>query len=123
MDHIDNIQIELPALSPAELSARGARRGESSAVVASRVAAAREVQPRRQGKTNRELDGREVDDVCRPTPDAEAILRAAGERFGWSARAHYRGLKVVRTIVDLAGADVPSVVSEAVQYRRALSVA
>jgi magnesium chelatase family protein len=121
MDRID-IQIELPALSPAELSARGSRRGESSAVVAARVAVARDVQIRRQGKTNRELDGREADDVCRPEPDGEALLRAAGERFGWSARAYYRVLKVVRTIADLAGVDTPdgSHVAEAVQYRRAL---
>lgn len=124
MDRID-IQIELPALSPAELSARAAKRGESSAAVAARVAAARDVQLRRQGKTNRELDGREADDVCRPDAAGEALLRSAGERFGWSARAYYRVLKVVRTIADLAGADTPTAahVAEAVQYRRALSIA
>ncbi|SAK84034.1 YifB family Mg chelatase-like AAA ATPase [Caballeronia ptereochthonis] len=121
VDRID-IQIELPALTPAELSARGAERGESSAVVAARVAAARDIQTQRQGKTNRELDGREADDVCRPDSAGEALLRAAGERFGWSARAYYRVLKVVRTIADLAGAETPQVshVAEAVQYRRAL---
>jgi magnesium chelatase family protein len=124
MDRID-IQIELPALSPAELSARSGQRGESSVTVAARVAAAREVQLRRQGKTNRELDGREADDVCRLDADGEAMLRTAGERFGWSARGHYRVLKVVRTIADLAGVDAPSAahVAEAVQYRRALSFA
>ncbi|BAN21939.1 YifB family Mg chelatase-like AAA ATPase [Caballeronia insecticola] len=124
MDRID-IQIELPALTPAELSARGAERGESSAVVAARVAAARDIQTQRQGKTNRELDGREADDVCRPDSAGEALLRAAGERFGWSARAYYRVLKVVRTIADLADAKTPDVahVAEAVQYRRMLSLA
>ncbi|WP_244814558.1 YifB family Mg chelatase-like AAA ATPase [Caballeronia sp. Lep1P3] len=124
MDRID-IQIELPALSPAELSARSAKRGESSADVAARVSAARDVQLRRQGKTNRELDGREADDVCRLDAAGEALLRSAGERFGWSARAHYRVLKVVRTIADLAGADAPTAahVAEGVQYRRALSIA
>jgi magnesium chelatase family protein len=52
-------------------------------------------------------------------------LREAGERFGWSARAYYRVLKVTRTIADLAGAEIPGAahVAEAVQYRRALSVA
>ncbi|KND56060.1 MG(2+) CHELATASE FAMILY PROTEIN / ComM-related protein [Candidatus Paraburkholderia kirkii] len=121
MDRID-IQIELPALTPAELSARGVERGESSAVVATRVAAARDIQTQRQGKTNRELDGRQADDVCRPDSAGEALLRAAGERFGWSARAYYRVLKIVRTIADLAGADTPqaSHVAEAVQYRQAL---
>jgi len=124
MDRID-IQIELPALSPAELSARVVERGESSASVAARVAAARNIQMQRQGKINRDLDGREADEVCRPDSAGEALLRAAGERFGWSARAYYRVLKVVRTIADLARADTPdaSHVAEAVQYRRLLSVA
>ncbi|WP_277189381.1 YifB family Mg chelatase-like AAA ATPase [Caballeronia sp. BR00000012568055] len=124
MDRID-MQIELPALSPAELSARDAPRGESSAMVAERVAVARDIQLRRQGKTNRELDGREADDVCSLDSHGEAFLRAAGERFGWSARAHYRVLKVIRTIADLAGTDAPSAahVAEGIQYRRALSIA
>lgn len=120
LDRID-IQIEIPALSPAELSARSTASGESSAPIAQRVEAARERQLQRQGKTNRELSGREVDAVCRPDNDGERLLREAGERFGWSARAYYRVLKVARTIADLAGQDVPNAaqVSEAVQYRRA----
>ncbi len=52
LDRID-IQIELPALSPAELSGRSASIGETSAVVARRVADARDRQLERQGKTNR----------------------------------------------------------------------
>jgi magnesium chelatase family protein len=124
LDRID-IQIELPALTPSELSARSGTREESSASVARRVAAARERQLERQGKTNRELDGREADSVCRLDPAGETLLREAGERFGWSARAHYRVLKVTRTIADLDAADTASAahVAEAVQYRRALAVA
>jgi magnesium chelatase family protein len=119
LDRID-IQIEIPALAPAELSARPAAACEASAPIARRVAVARERQLARQRKTNRELSGREVDEVCRPDPAGEALLREAGERFGWSARAHYRVLKVVRSIADLAGNDTPSAaqVAEAVQYRR-----
>jgi len=120
LDRID-IQLEIPALTPAELAARTAAAGESSATIAARVSAARERQRIRQGKTNRELGGREVDDVCRPDAAGEALLREAGERFGWSARAHYRVLKVARTIADLAGAAMPSAaqIAEAIQYRRA----
>ncbi|MDP9156493.1 MAG: YifB family Mg chelatase-like AAA ATPase [Pseudomonadota bacterium] len=119
LDRID-IQIELPALSPAELSARSGSLGETSAVVARRVADARERQLQRQGKTNRELDGREVDAVCRPDAAGEALLREAGERFGWSARAYYRVLKVARSIADLAAANSPTAghLAEAIQYRR-----
>jgi magnesium chelatase family protein len=123
LDRID-IQIEIPALTPAELSTRSSAIGESSAVTAARVSAARERQLARQGKTNRELSGREVDEVCRPDAAGEALLREAGDRFGWSARAYYRVLKVARSIADLAGADAPngSQIAEAVQYRRAFAV-
>ncbi len=124
LDRID-IQIELPALSPAELSGRSASIGETSAIVARRVADARDRQLERQGKTNRELDGREVDAVCQLDATGEALLREAGERFGWSARAYYRVLKVARTIADLAAADSPTAahLAEAIQYRRAFTTA
>ncbi|WP_321923135.1 YifB family Mg chelatase-like AAA ATPase [Paraburkholderia guartelaensis] len=119
LDRID-IQIEIPALPPAELAARASTNAEPSAAIAERVQAARERQLARQGKTNRELSGRETDAVCLPDAAGEALLREAGERFGWSARAHYRVLKVARTIADLAGATMPEAahVAEAVQYRR-----
>ena len=122
LDRID-IQIELPALPPAELANRAAASGEASEVVAARVEAARERQLQRQGKTNRELSGRETDEFCRTDAAGEALLREAGERFGWSARAHYRVLKVARTIADLAGAPMPDSahLAEAIQYRRALA--
>jgi magnesium chelatase family protein len=123
LDRID-IQIELPALTPAELSARSSNTNEPSASIAARVSEARTRQLARQGKTNRELSGREVDEVCRPDAAGEALLREAGDRFGWSARAYYRVLKVARTIADLAGAHAPSgaQIAEAVQYRRAFTV-
>ena len=119
LDRID-IQIEIPALPPAELAARASASAESSAAIAERVLAARKRQLARQGKTNRELTGRETDAVCRPDAAGETLLREAGERFGWSARAHYRVLKVARTIADLAGMPMPEAahVAEAVQYRR-----
>lgn len=119
VDRID-IQIELPALTPAELSARAAEKSEPSAVVAARVAAARARQLARQGKTNRELTGREADDVCHLDAASEVLLREASERFRWSARAYYRVLKVARSIADLAGDAMPHAgqIAEAIQYRR-----
>lgn len=123
VDRID-IQIELPALSAAELSARAGASGEPTAAIARRVVAARDRQRARQGKTNRELAGREVDEVCRPDAGGELLLREASERFGWSARAYYRVLKVARTIADLAGDAMPNSahVAEAIQYRRVASL-
>ncbi|RQS17018.1 YifB family Mg chelatase-like AAA ATPase [Burkholderia sp. Bp8998] len=122
LDRID-IQIDLPALSPAELASRAKAPGEPSAAVAARVAQARALQLGRQGKTNHMLSGRETDDLCRPTDDGERLLREAGERFGWSARAYFRVLKVARTIADLAGDPLPTAaqIAEAIRYRRALT--
>jgi len=122
LDRID-IQIDLPALSPAELASRATAPGEPSAAVAARVAQARALQFDRQGKTNHMLSGRETDDLCRPTDDGERLLREAGERFGWSARAYFRVLKVARTIADLAGDPLPTAaqIAEAIRYRRALT--
>ena len=123
VDRID-IQIELPALTPAELSARAAESGEASTAVAARVALARKRQLDRQGKSNRELTGREVDDVCRLDSAGESLLREASERFGWSARAYYRVLRVARSIADLAGDVMPHAgqLAEAIQYRRVLPI-
>ncbi len=61
--------------------------------------------------------------MCRPDNAGEMLLREASERFGWSARAYYRVLKVSRSIADLADAETPDVrhVAEAVQYRRVFS--
>ncbi|CAB3763010.1 magnesium chelatase [Burkholderia sp. MSh2] len=122
VDRID-IQIDLPALSPAELATRTSAPGEPSAAVAARVAQARALQLGRQGKTNHMLSGRETDDLCRPTDEGERLLREAGERFGWSARAYYRVLKVARTIADLAGDPWPTAaqIAEAIRYRRVLT--
>lgn len=122
LDRID-IQIEIPALPPAELAARANTPAEPSASIAARVEAARERQLARQGKTNRELSGRDTDEVCRPDTAGESLMREAGERFGWSARAYYRVLKVSRTIADLAGAPMPTAahIAEAIQYRRAFA--
>ncbi len=123
VDRID-IQIELPALTPAELSARAAESGEPSKAVAERVERARERQIGRQGKCNRELTGREADEVCRLDCAGESLLREASERFGWSARAYYRVLKVARSIADLGGDDMPHAgqIAEAIQYRRVLPI-
>jgi magnesium chelatase family protein len=71
---------------------------------------------------NCELSGREIDRHCPLDNDAQALLRGAMEKLGWSARAYFRVLKVARTIADLGGAEVLDArhVAEAIQYRRVL---
>jgi len=122
LDRID-IQIETPAVPPAELSR--APRGETSAAVAARVAAARAVQARRyEGhgvRLNAEADGDAL--AAFSTPDAEgaALLERAAEKLRLTARGYHRALRLARTIADLDGAETVGRphVAEAVGYRRA----
>jgi magnesium chelatase family protein len=117
LDRID-LQIEVPAL-PAE-ALQNAPDGESSAFVRARVCAARSRQQVRQGQPNARLTIRDVDRHCQLDAGGAALLRQALARFGLSARAYHRVLRVARSIADLA--DSVSItsphVAEAVQYRR-----
>ena len=119
LDRID-LQIQVAALPHADLLKQAD--GESSAKILARVEAAFERQQQRQGKTNNLLCTSEIDALCRPDAAADTILKAAMNKFDWSARAYHRVLKVARTIADLAAADTITShhVAEAIQYRRAL---
>jgi magnesium chelatase family protein len=117
VDRID-IQIEVPALREEELTSAG--RGESSARVRDRVAAARAIQAERQGKVNGQLAPREVEKFCPAESEAVALLKLAIARLSLSARAYHRVLKLARTIADLSGAATigANQMAEAIQYRR-----
>ena len=119
LDRID-LQIEVPAVSPAELMAQAD--GEPSAVVAERVAAARARQMQRQGEANALLDAARIDELANADDAARRFLQSAAERLGWSGRRLHRSLKVARTIADLAGAEriVVAHVAEALQLQRGL---
>jgi len=117
LDRID-LQIEVPDVPQEELA--GAAKGEASAAVRARVAAARARQLERQGRSNSALAARDMDRHCAPDARGATLLKQAIARLGLSARAYHRVLKVARTVADLAG--VPRVaadhVAEAIQYRR-----
>ncbi len=117
LDRID-LQIEVPAVPHEALGHKV--QGESSTRIRGRVAAARARQVARQGKPNVALSSREVDRYCAPDVPAATVLKQAIARFGLSARAYHRVLKVARTIADLAGQrDLSAAhVAEAIQYRR-----
>ena len=121
LDRID-IHIEVPALSYDELKSK--REGEPSEKIRGRVLAARERQAARfTGERgvyfNAHMTARHIKRHCAVDEASDALLRAAIERFGLSARAYSRVLKVARTIADLEASDNIQAhhISEAIQYR------
>jgi magnesium chelatase family protein len=117
IDRID-MHVELGAVPTGELLS-DAPPPESSSEVGRRVAAAQEVQRRRQGKLNVRLSPAEIGERCSVSREGRALMGAAIARLGLSARAYHRVLKLARTCADLAGEpQIRSVdISEAVRLR------
>ncbi len=125
LDRID-LYIDVPAVSPADLSLPPS--AESSAAVAQRVKAARAGQVARYSaaadqrgiRTNAEADGALLDEVATPEPAGRALLTRAAERLRLSARGYHRVLRVARTLADLEGSPIVARrhVAEALSYRR-----
>jgi len=120
MDRID-IHLEVPSVPYRELSA--VTDGSSSEEILGRVMEAREIQAGRFTEAdilcNADMNSRQVKRFCRIDSESGTLLERAMERFGLSARAHARILKIARTIADLAGSSKIKAlhVAEAIQYR------
>ena len=120
LDRID-LQIDTPAVTPADLALPPAKEG--SAEVAHRVAAARARQAERYRgagvRLNSEADGELLDAAAALENDARALLTQAAEAMRLTARGYRRVLRVARTIADLAGEERvrPPHVAEAAGYR------
>ena len=120
LDRID-IHVDVPAVAYRELTR--ADGSESSMIIKARVDAARRIQKSRyEGLpiwANSQMNSRLLRRYCRIGSEASALLEAAIDRLGLSARAHNRILKISRTIADLEKEQEILVghISEAVQYR------
>lgn len=123
LDRID-IRIDVPAVSAADLI-RPAK-AEPSAVVAKRVARAREIQRQRYlslGQPDIVCNARAsnmlIEEIAEPDAAGLQLLRDAAEKLRFSARGYHRILKVARTLADLEGS--PKVgrihLAEAISYR------
>ena len=122
LDRMD-IQIELPSLSYDEISAP-AGGAEHSDVIRERVTRARAFARARMGEEsgiycNAQLDAAGIHRYCEMDESASALLKAAYERMGLSARGYDRILRVARTIADLDESERIGAnhIAEAIQLR------
>lgn len=119
LDRID-MHLEVPRVA-LDVLRNGAKEGEeSSQMIRERVIAARQIAYRRQGKTNSELNAKEVKAFCGLTEAGHSLLEQALEKFGLSHRAYHRILKLARSIADLADSQNIEIthLSEAISYRK-----
>ena len=120
MDRID-IHIEVPAVKYRDLANRHA--GESSRDIKKRVDAARKIQLNRfKGMkiySNAQMTNRHIKKFCQIDEASQKLLEMAIDKFGLSARAYTRILKVARTIADIEGKEniETAHLSESIQYR------
>jgi magnesium chelatase family protein len=121
LDRID-LHVEVPAVNPADMSLPPPK--ENSAIVAARVAAAREVQRDRyrdsQIRCNAQAEGEILTRFSTPDAKGQALLTEAAERLRLSARGYTRMVRVARTLADLDGSEAVGRihVAEALSYRR-----
>ena len=120
LDRID-VQVGVPAVAPEAMAALPD--GEPSAVIAHRVAVARERALQRQGCANAALSGDLLDRHCALDAATSKFLQTASARLGWSARSFHRVLRIARSVADLAGSEAIGLphVAEAIQCRRMLA--
>ena len=120
MDRID-IHIEVPAVKYRDLASR--EPGESSREIKKRIDSARKTQLNRfkglKIYCNAQMTNRHIKKFCQIDEASQKLLELAIDKFGLSARAYARVLKVARTIADLEGQESiqPTHLSEAIQYR------
>ena len=120
MDRID-MHVEVPAVSYADLAALPP--AEKSADIHQRVVRARQRQSGRFSRArifcNAQMSGRDIRSHCRLNAQTNAMLETAVDKFGLSARAYIRILKMARTIADLdQEQDIGEMhLFEAIQYR------
>lgn len=117
LDRMD-MSLALPAVTPADLA--GPRDGETSAVVAARVAKARAAQQDRAGVHNAALPDSDLERFATPDREGAQLLERACEAMALSARAFMRIRRVARTLADLDGLDAVKRrhIAEAVSLRR-----
>ena len=121
LDRMD-LHIEVPVVPFNQLSQM--QQGESSAVIRTRVIAARKRQEERYKDykgihCNAQMTERIIHQFAEPDEQSLNMLRMAMEKLHLSARAYNRILKVARTIADIEGTEQIQLqhIAEAIGYR------
>lgn len=129
MDRID-VQLWVSMVDAKKLVNK--KKAESSAAVAARVMKARDIQLKRFAEENARaesqeqmvfcnsaMNSRQIEKYCPLSAECRNLLERIIERFGLSARACSRIIKLSRTIADLAECPdiLPEHISEAAGYR------
>lgn len=115
--HIEVVPVELEKITSTQ-------EAESSATVRERVIRARNIQHERfltyPGiHNNAQMNPSLLKKYCQLDDKCVSLLKIAMQRFGLSARAYDRIIKLSRTIADLEGLELilPRHIAEAIQYR------
>jgi magnesium chelatase family protein len=120
LDRID-IHIDVPSVPFKELTGDG--EGRSSSEIREDIIVARDTQEDRFHRTkihtNAMMNTRQIRKFCKIDDKSRSLLEAAMEKFGFSARALSRILKVSRTIADIERSrNIQAThIAEAIQYR------
>ena len=121
MDRFD-LRVEVPPVAYSDLDLPS--NGDSSATVAARVMAARNLQTARfkgqaSMRVNADLEGGMLEELAAPDPEGRDLLARVAQKFGLSARGYHRVLRVARTIADLDASDQVRLphIAEAVSFR------
>ena len=104
---LDRFDLRVIVSRPDAASVLGGPPGESTAAVAARVAAARELAAARGVRSNAELPAARLDELAPLVPAAGRLLEHRLRTGLLSARGLHRVRRVARTIADLAGGGGP----------------
>lgn len=127
MDRFD-LRIEVPPVAISDLDAPA--RGEPTAVIAERIAAARARQAARFAgqpalRVNADASGPLLEAIAEPDAEGRSLIHRAAERLGLSARGYHRILRTARTIADLDHSETVRAphLAEAIGYRLPFAMA
>jgi len=101
---LDRFDLRVVVGRPDAAALLGGPPGETTADVAQRVAAVRELARERGVRTNAEIPAEQLDAVAPLSPAAAALLEYRLRTGSLSARGLHRVRRVARTVADLAGA-------------------